>query len=115
MPRIHVQNAFGETAGALLYHTAWTAEEHSNSLLRLHARIGAAIMLGRVGQRLSSQLGLMPCCSTALEGSQRTFAGFAGKGALSQRHALTIVVFLPEHKPMCLRGICTDARAGLQR
>lgn len=37
-------------------------------------------MLGRVGQRLSPRLGLLPCSSTALEGSQRSFAVIAGKG-----------------------------------
>ena len=45
-------------------------------------------MLGRVGQRLSSQLGLMPCCSTALEGSQRSFAVLSGRGALFERHGV---------------------------
>ena len=37
-------------------------------------------MLGRVGQRLSPHLGRLPCSSTALEGSQRSFAVLAGKG-----------------------------------
>ncbi|CAL5219050.1 g810 [Coccomyxa viridis] len=36
-------------------------------------------MLGRVGQRLSPHLGRLPCSSTALEGSQRSFAVLAGK------------------------------------
>ena len=37
-------------------------------------------MLGRVGQRLSPHLGRLPCSSTALEGSERSFAVLAGKG-----------------------------------
>ena len=39
-------------------------------------------MLGRLGQRLGSRSGMLPCSSTALEGNQRSFAVLSGKGGL---------------------------------
>ena len=37
-------------------------------------------MLGRVGLRLGSRSGMLPCSSTILEGNQRSFAVLSGKG-----------------------------------
>ena len=39
-------------------------------------------MLGRLGQRLGSRSGTLPCLSTVLEGNQRSFAVLSGKGEI---------------------------------
>ena len=39
-------------------------------------------MLGRLGQRLGSRSGMLPCSSTILEGNQRSFAVLSGKGEI---------------------------------
>ena len=39
-------------------------------------------MLGRLGQRLGSRSGMLPCSSTVLEGNQKSFAVLSGKGGL---------------------------------
>lgn len=37
-------------------------------------------MLGRLGQKLGSRSGMLPCSSTFMEGNQRSFAVLSGKG-----------------------------------
>ena len=54
-------------------------------------------MLGRVGNRLSPRLGRLPCSSTALESSQKSFAGLAGKGVPIST-PLSDVSYLLEHR-----------------
>ncbi len=47
------------------------------------AKVGVqrvAIMLGRLGQKLGSRSGMLPCSSTIMEGNQRSFAVLSGKG-----------------------------------
>ena len=39
-------------------------------------------MLGRLGQKLGSRSGMLPCSSTILEGNQRSFAVLSGKGTI---------------------------------